>query len=435
MTYQKFICRACGYVYDEKLGDPECGLPAGTRFYDIPDDWQCPLCGVKKTDFEPYDDPAQMVSPTIAKTQGGVVIIGAGLAGWSVVDAIRTLDKTIPITLICGDSGDRYHKPMLSVAISTNKHRSDLVRFDGKTASDTANIQLIPHTFVINIDTTLKTLHTTCGNISYDKLVLAFGATPVYPPTLERSLWHINHLDRFEALQARLATPKHIAIIGAGMVGTEFAEDLVRAGHQVTLIDRHAYPLSALLPDVAGLKILQAIQSLGVKFLGNVAVQKAQKTNSGYAIELIAENNNTTSLEADEVVVATGLVVDDRLPIRANLDFDKKTGIVVDPTTLVTSVPDIYALGDCISIDGMPCRYIAPHRPQAVAIAHQLLGLPHTGYEHKPPIIRLKNKSLSVSLTGNPTGNGDWRVVSDDDNGLILEMIAEDMVLAQATIK
>lgn len=435
MTYQKFICRACGYVYDEKLGDPECGLPAGTRFCDIPDDWQCPLCGVKKTDFEPYDDKAQITIQRVAKTQGGVVIIGAGLAGWSVVDAIRTLDKSCPITLICGDSGDRYHKPMLSVAISTNKKRADLVRFNGKTASETANIQLIPHTFVINIDTNLKTLHTTCGNIGYDKLVLAFGATPVYPPTLDRSLWHINHLDRFETLQARLATPKHIAIVGAGMVGTEFAEDLVKAGHQVTLIDRHAYPLSALLPDVAGLKILQAIQSFGVKFLGNVAVQKAQKTANGYTLHLTRKDNNTTSLNIDEVVVATGLMVDDRLPTRANLDFDKKTGIVVNPTTLATSVPDIYALGDCISIDGTPCRYIAPHRPQAIAIAHQLLELPHTGYEHKPPIIRLKNKSISVSLTGNPSGNGDWRVVSDDDSGLILEMTAFGEVVAQATIK
>lgn len=437
MTYQKFICRACGYVYDEQLGDPECGLPAGTRFSDIPEDWECPLCGVKKADFEPYDD-TQPTPATFTTTahQGGVVIIGAGLAGWGVVDAIRTLNTTIPITLICADSGDRYHKPMLSAAISSKKYRADLVRFDAKTASDTANITLIPHTFVTNIDTTFNRLHTTRGNISYDKLVLAFGAVPIYPDTIDKSVWHINHLDRFEGLQSRLASPKQLAIIGAGMVGTEFAEDLSKAGHKVTLIDMHPYPLSGLLPKIASERILTAIQSLGIEFLGNTVVQNVTKSATGYTVALLDRlTNDSQSYHFDEVVVATGLTVDDRLPIRAGLDFDKRLGIAVNPTTLATNVPNIYALGDCISIQGTPCRYVAPHRPQATAIAHEILGLPHDGYTHKPPMIRLKNKSVFVSATGNPVGSGNWHITSDDDNGLVLQMIEHGEVVATATVR
>ena len=53
--------------------------------------------------------------------QSGVVIIGAGLAGWHVIDAIRSKDQDMPITLITSDNGDRYHKPMLTMAISQNK--------------------------------------------------------------------------------------------------------------------------------------------------------------------------------------------------------------------------------------------------------------------------------------------------------------------------
>ena len=48
---EKYKCKSCGYVYDPELGDPMSGIDPGTSFEDIPDDWICPLCGVKKNDF------------------------------------------------------------------------------------------------------------------------------------------------------------------------------------------------------------------------------------------------------------------------------------------------------------------------------------------------------------------------------------------------
>ena len=57
-AFNKYICHACGYIYDEAEGDPDSGLAAGTRFEDIPEDWACPLCGVTKSDFEPYSAPS-----------------------------------------------------------------------------------------------------------------------------------------------------------------------------------------------------------------------------------------------------------------------------------------------------------------------------------------------------------------------------------------
>ncbi len=48
----KFVCTVCGYIYDEEVGDPDNGIEAGTPFEDLPDDWECPLCGVGKDDFE-----------------------------------------------------------------------------------------------------------------------------------------------------------------------------------------------------------------------------------------------------------------------------------------------------------------------------------------------------------------------------------------------
>lgn len=437
-AWRKFICLACGYIYDEALGDPEEGLAAGTRFEDIPDDWQCPLCGVKKEDFEPYEEAlAQAATPAITQSQiKGVVIIGAGLAGWSVVDAIRALDKQIPITLICGDSGDRYHKPMLSVAISQGKTATDLVRATAEQSAKDNQIQLLNHTFVTNIDSHAKRLMTTRGELGYDDLVFAIGANCAYPPTIAKDMaWHINHLERFVGLQQRLDTPKHVAIIGAGMVGTEFAEDLIKAGHRVSLIDIHPYPLSAFLPKVAGERILNAITSIGVAWLGGHMVQSVQAQSDGYHLSLThCADHSVKTLVADEVVVATGLSVDERLPVRAGITFNKQTGIAVNPQTLQTNVAHIYALGDCISIDGVPCRYVAPHRPQAATIAGQILGQPTT-YEHKPPMIRLKNKSINVTANGLPKATGDWQIINQTDQELSLEMVQNGEVLAKALLK
>lgn len=55
-TAQMWICTSCGFLYDPAEGDPDGGVPPGTAFADIPDDWFCPVCGARKTDFEPYEE-------------------------------------------------------------------------------------------------------------------------------------------------------------------------------------------------------------------------------------------------------------------------------------------------------------------------------------------------------------------------------------------
>lgn len=52
---KKYVCTACGYIYDPELGDPDSGIAPGTAFEDIPDDWVCPLCFVGKDEFEPVE--------------------------------------------------------------------------------------------------------------------------------------------------------------------------------------------------------------------------------------------------------------------------------------------------------------------------------------------------------------------------------------------
>lgn len=53
---QRYMCITCGWIYDPEIGDPDGGIPPGTPFDELPDDWFCPVCGARARDFEPYDD-------------------------------------------------------------------------------------------------------------------------------------------------------------------------------------------------------------------------------------------------------------------------------------------------------------------------------------------------------------------------------------------
>lgn len=406
-----------------------------------------------------------MLSSTTAASKG-IVIIGAGLAGWHVIDAIRAKDKDVPITLITTDSGDRYHKPMLTMAISQNKQASDLVRATGADAAEAAQVTLLANTQVTDIDAAAQTVqlisalrsdpvYTNYATISYDKLVLAMGAHPIFPKSLPQDLvWHVNHIERFGQLQEKLsAGSQHVAIVGAGMVGTEIAEDLLKAGHEVTLIDLNDAPLSQMLPAKATARIAEAIKSQGINFLGGYLVTDVVRISDGNTAENNigklqvsyepfasnaedAEAQSSEILIVDHVIASTGLTVDGKLPTAAGVEFNRRTGIVVDAPTLRTNTDNIYAIGDCMSINGVACRYVAPLRAQAATIADDVLGLEHSGYEHKPPMIRLKNKAISVMATGVPQAAGNWQVVTETDDELIMNLLDDNNdVKATVTIK
>ena len=395
---------------------------------------------------------------TTATDAKGIVIIGAGLAGWHVIDAIRAKDKDVSITLITTDNGDRYHKPMLTMAISQNKQASDLVRATGADAAEAAQVTLLANTQVTDIDAAAQTVqlisalrsdpvYTNYATISYDKLVLAMGAHPIFPKSLPQDLvWHVNHIERFGQLQEKLAAgSQHVAIVGAGMVGTEIAEDLLKAGHEVTLIDLNNAPLSKMLPPKATARIAKAVQSQGINFLGGYQVSDVIRNDDGklqVSYEPFAPNGEDTDAQSseilivDHVIASTGLTVDGKLPTAAGVEFNHRTGIVVDAPTLRTNTNNIYAIGDCMSINGVACRYVAPLRAQAATIADDVLGLEHSGYEHKPPMIRLKNKAISVMATGVPQANGNWQVATETEDELIMNLLNDNNeVSATVTIK
>ena len=404
--WRQFICRACGYVYDEKDGDPDGGLAPGTRYADIPDDWACPLCGVSKQDFDPYDGPssgpvssrAATRIPSVSRARKGVVIVGGGLAGWSTARVLRAKDPDIPITLIAADAADVYPKPALSLAFGQRKSAHDLIASFGADVACDLSVRLVPHAFATAIDAPRKRIRTTRGSFDYDALVLAMGARPIEARTLPADLcWRINALDTWTKLHAVLARgPARIAVIGAGLVGCELADDLAHAGHAVTVLDPAARPLAAWSTVEQSQRLLDGWTKLGVRFVPSSHIVRVERRSIGGRSVIVINCDDCGFHDADVVIAAIGLGIDTRLAKTAGLAID--TGIAVDAATLATSVPGIYAAGDCVSIAGKPCRFIEPIARQAEAIAAAILERPIETAAFKAPLVRLKTRSAPMTL-------------------------------------
>ena len=174
-------------------------------------------------------------------------------------------------------------------------------------------------------------------------------------------------------------------------------------------------------------RVRKGLEGLGVAFLGAVEVAEVCASGSSKRVE----TSDGRRFKADVVISAIGLSTPSRLAETAGLAFER--GIAVDPRTLRTSVPNIYGLGDCISIAGQPCRYIEPIAKQASVIARDILGLEHLGYDHAHPVVRLKVRSAPVVMHGVPTADAEWRVLVDDDAGLAMEQWRGDSLVARLT--
>ncbi len=412
-AYRRWICDACGYIYDEAKGDADSGLAPGTRFEAIPEEWQCPLCGLTKTDLRLLPEaPVAMRTPNRVPRgdsgglcRGGddyVVIVGAGIAGWSVAESIRSHDGETPILLISACEGLSYPKPALSTALAQGKSADDLVEQDAAGKAAELGLSVRTETRVIKIDPHKRRLTTARGGIQYAKLVLALGAhqrqLPITGDAAD-SVLQVNDLAAYKRLRNRLdGQAQHVTILGAGLIGCEFAEDLTGAGHRVSIVDPADYPLASLLPPDTATALARRLQEKGVEWHFKTTLDSTE--HSGERLRAVLSDGE--AIETDLVLSAAGLVANTQLAEKAGLSVS--CGIDTD-RLMRTSESHIYAIGDCAAIEGKVYCYIEPIRRQADTIAADLRG-EQRPFETLPPLVRVKTPSFPLTICPPPKQAG-----------------------------
>lgn len=320
---------------------------------------------------------------TDSQNSAPLVIIGAGLAGWTTAREFRKLAPEAPITLVTADGGDFYAKPSLSNAYGQKRSPAQLVSTPAAQMAQTLQVTLLAHQQVQALDTAAQTLTLNGQTLAYSQLVLATGARPTRLPLAgdgADAVWSINSLDDFTAFHAALgiqpgesAPDKTVLILGAGLIGCEFANDLLQAGVHVHVVDPAARPLSLLVPAEAGEQLREALQAQGAQWhLGTTVGRVDRRAEGGFTAQLA----DGSTVQADQVLSAVGLRADTSLAAAAGLQCER--GIVVNDL-LQTSAPHVYALGDGAQYASAGQRtlpYVMPIMNAARALAATLAGTP-----------------------------------------------------------
>jgi rubredoxin-NAD+ reductase len=281
------------------------------------------------------------------------------------------------------------------MAISQGRAPADLVEQSGPSKAAELGITLQPNTSVISVNTEGRRLLTTRGPIRYGELVLALGARQrfrAFDGNATARITRLNHLAAYQRLRQRLdGEPRHLTIIGAGLIGVELAEDLTAGGHRVTVLDLGERMLDRLAPEPLGTELGTHMTARGVDFRPGTSLARLDHADG----RLRATLSNGGELMTDEVITAMGLIPNTDLASRAGLATNR--GIVVSADRMQTSDPHVFAIGDCAEIDAHSYFYIEPIRRMATTAAAALCGQ-REPFEHHPTAIRVKTPSLPIML-------------------------------------
>lgn len=345
-----------------------------------------------------------------------IIIIGTGLAGYQLAREFRKLNQTTPLLMVTTDDGRFYSKPLLSTALTSGKTSETLANATAESMATQLNATIRTRTHVTSIDPHTQTIQINSEKIPYQKLVLACGADVVKPPIegdAAKDVLSINHIYHYASFEALIKNKKRIAILGAGLIGCEFANDLSNAGYQVHVIAPSKTPLGLLLPEKIG-KILQsALEKNGVHFHLEHVATHINKSNNGYRLQL----THGKSLEVEFVLSAVGLRPHTELAQTANLKIER--GIVVD-RYLETSEEDIYALGDCAEVEGHVLPFIAPLLNCSRALAKTLNG-ERTAADYPAMPVVVKTPAHPIIVCPPPRSiSGTWEVEVKDNSARAL---------------
>lgn len=267
-----------------------------------------------------------------------VVVVGAGMAGVQTAVALREQGFTGPVTLIGAEPHQPYDRPPLSKAVLLGTAEGSAFDVDFEALGITLRLGLA----VTGLRPGAHELDTADGPVPYDTLVVATGAEPVTLPGSEgvRGVHLLRTLDDAARLRPVLERQHDVVVVGAGWIGAEFATAARAAGCAVTVVEAAERPLAGALPAEVAAPMAHWYAQSGAELLTGARVARIEP-----GTVVLADGR---TIPAGAVVVGIGA--------RPATAWLAGSGIALDPDGSVTadsalrsSLPDVYAVGDCAS--------------------------------------------------------------------------------------
>ena len=272
------------------------------------------------------------------QAQRRVVVVGAGMAGVQTAVALREQGFKGTVTVIGAEPHQPYDRPPLSKAVLLGKAEGAAFDVD----FEALGIELLLGREALGVRPEAHELDTEAGPVPYDALVLATGAEPIRLPGTEGvpGVHLLRTLDDAERLRPVLARQHDIVVVGAGWIGAEFATAAREAGCAVTVVEAADRPLTGALPADVAAPMAAWYADAGVELRTHARVQRVE------AGEVVLADGSR--LPAGAVVVGIGARPATAWLTGSGIELGAHREVVAD-AHLRTSVPDVYAVGDCAS--------------------------------------------------------------------------------------
>ncbi len=341
-----------------------------------------------------------------------IVIIGSGLAGYNLARELRKLDRETPLAIVTADGGQFYSKPTLSNALASSKTPAAIPLSTAEQMAAQLGATVRTHARVTALDVVARRIYIGEETVPYSKLVLALGADQVQLPLAGNAadaVMTVNGLDDYARFRAALEGKRRIVIIGAGLIGCEFSNDLAGAAYSVHTVDIAAQPLPRLLPAAGAALLQQKFAALGIRWHLGTSVEAID--HDGDALRIALANGET--IAADLVLSAIGLKPKLDLAQAAGLTI--RRGIVVD-RYLATSAEGVYALGDCAEVEGLVLPFVMPIMHAARALGATLAGRRSAvAYPAMPVLVKTPSCPTIVAPPANGA-IGEWLIERGEDS-------------------
>lgn len=355
-----------------------------------------------------------------------IVIIGSGLAGVSFAREYRKLDRNAPLVMVTADDGGFYSKPALSGALAARRTAQELLQKNAAALRRELNATLLAGVAIVGIDSASQVVTGPGGELGYSRLVLALGADPVRLPLAGNGapdVLSVNDLASYARFRDAIQGRHSVAILGAGLIGCEFANDLLAAGYSVDMIDIASQPLPRLLPPEPAMALRDALGKAGVRWhLGRTAVSISRTDAALPRSSLVVTLDDGSAIQADVMLSAAGIEPRTHLAQAAGLEVNR--GIVVD-AFLRSSDRRIYALGDCAETHGAVRPHVAPIAHGARALAWSFHKKEHAANYPAMPVIVNTPALPVVACPPQTEDTGRWHVRRLPD-GMMARFINHD---------